>query len=229
MAARALGLAALLAWALAEPVAAHGVAQDDALFFLTNVGTAVGPFMYLGAKHMFTGYDHLLFLVGVLFFLYRLRDVVLYVSLFTIGHSVTLLLGVIGGLRANPFLVDAIIGLSVAYKAFDNMDGFQRLLGFRPDTRLAVLGFGLFHGFGLATTLQDYALADDGLVTNMLAFNVGIELGQILALTGVLLALAFWRTSTSFHRHARLANTLLMAGGFLLMGYQIAGYFLSSA
>jgi hypothetical protein len=229
MTARTLGLAALLAWMFVEPLAAHGVAQDDAGFFLTNVGPAVGPFMYLGAKHMFTGYDHLLFLVGVLFFLYRLRDVVLYVSLFTLGHSVTLLAGVVGGLRANPFLVDAIIGLSVAYKAFDNMDGFQRLLGFRPDTRLAVLVFGLFHGFGLATTLQDYTLAEEGLVTNMLAFNVGIELGQIAALTGVLIALALWRKSPSFQRHARLANTLLMAGGFLLMGYQIVGYFVGAA
>ena len=226
---RTLGLVALLAWLIVEPAAAHGIAQDDAAFFLTNVGPAVGPFMYLGAKHMFTGYDHLLFLVGVLFFLYRLRDVVLYVSLFTLGHSVTLLAGVLGGLRANPFLVDAIIGLSVVYKAFDNMDGFQRLLGVRPDTRLAVLVFGLFHGFGLATTLQNYTLADDGLVTNMLAFNVGIELGQIFALAGVLIALAFWRTSASFQRHAQLANTLLMAGGFMLVGYQLVGYFASAA
>ena len=229
MIARTIGLAALLACLIVDPAAAHGVAQDDAAFFLWNVGPAIGPFMYLGAKHMFTGYDHLLFLVGVLFFLYRLKDVVLYVSLFTLGHSVTLLAGVLGGLRANPFLVDAVIGLSVAYKAFDNMDGFQRLLGFRPDTRLAVLGFGLFHGFGLATTLQDYTLADDGLVTNMLAFNVGIELGQIFALAGVLIALAFWRGSASFQRHAQIANTLLMAAGFLLVGYQIVGYFSSTA
>jgi len=228
MLARGFGLAALLAWLFVEPVAAHGVAQDDGTFFLTNVGPAVGPFMYLGAKHMFTGYDHLLFLVGVLFFLHRLRDVVLYVSLFTLGHSVTLLAGVLGGLRANPFLIDAVIGLSIVYKAFDNMDGFQQSFGFRPDTRIAVLAFGLFHGFGLATTLQDYTLAEDGLLTNMLSFNAGIELGQIAALTGVLIALGYWRTSSSFHRLARLANTLLMAGGFLLMGYQIVGYFVSA-
>jgi hypothetical protein len=213
----------------AEPAGAHGVAQDDAAFFLTNDGPAVGPFMYLGAKHMFTGYDHLLFLVGVLFFLYRLRDVVLYVSLFTLGHSVTLLAGVLGGLRANPFLVDAIIGLSVVYKAFDNMDGFRQLLGFQPNTRIAVLVFGLFHGFGLATTLQDYTLSDNGLLTNIFSFNVGIELGQILALTGVLIVLGYWRTHASFIRHARLTNTLLMAGGFALIGYQIVGYFVSTA
>jgi len=215
--------------ALAEPVAAHGVAQDDAAFFLTNVGPAIGPFMYLGAKHMFTGYDHLLFLVGVIYFLYSLRDVALYVSLFTVGQSIRLLAGVLGGIRANPFLVDAVIGLSVVYKAFDNMDGFRRLLGFQPDTRWAVLVFGLFHGFGLATTLQDYTLADDGLVTNILSFNVGIEIGQLLALGGVLIALGYWRTRDSFLRQARLANTLLMAGGFALMGYQLVGYFLSSA
>jgi len=165
--------------------------------------------------------------VGVIFFLYRLQDVVLYVSLFTLGHSVTLLAGVLWGIQANPFIVDAIIGLSVVYKAFDNMDGFRRFLGFQPNTKFAVLTFGLFHGFGLATTLQEYALSQEGLVTNMLSFNVGIEIGQILALMGVLIGLAFWRTRDGFLRHAFLANALLMAGGFTLMGYQIVGYFVN--
>jgi hypothetical protein len=213
----------------AEAVAAHGVAQDDANFFLTNVGPAIAPFMYLGAKHMFTGYDHLLFLVGVLFFLYRMRDVVAYVSLFTLGHSLTLLAGVLWGIQANAFIVDAIIGLSVVYKAFDNMDGFRRFLGFQPNTKAAVLVFGLFHGFGLATTLQEYAISSDGLVTNMLSFNVGVELGQLMALTGVLIALNFWRTREGFLRHAFLTNALLMAGGFILMGYQLVGYFTGAA
>src|ERR1700730_3624085 len=116
-----------------------------------------------GAKHMVTGYDHLLFLVGVIFFLYRLKDVVQYVSLFTIGHSTTLLAGVLGGIHANSYLVDAIIGLSVVYKAFDNVDGFKRVLGFQPNTKVAVLLFGLFHGFGLATKLQEFALSPKGL------------------------------------------------------------------
>jgi hypothetical protein len=217
----------LLAWA--DPLAAHGVAQDDAAFFLTNRGPAIGPFMYLGAKHMFTGYDHILFLVGVIFFLYRLKDVVLYVSLFTLGHSLTLLAGVLWGLHANPFLIDAIIGLSVVYKAFDNMDGFRRFLGFQPDTRLAVLAFGLFHGFGLATTIQEYALSQEGLVTNMLSFNVGVEIGQVLALTFVVIALAFWRTRAGFLRHAFVTNALLMAGGFVLAGYQLVGFFVAGS
>ncbi len=220
-------LCALILWWDVTVAAAHGVAQGDAAFLLTNAGAAIGPFMYLGAKHMFTGYDHLLFLVGVLFFLYRIKDVIAYVSLFTLGHSVTLLAGVLWGIQANPFIVDAIIGLSVVYKAFDNMDGFRRFLGFQPNTKLAVLTFGLFHGFGLATTLQEYALSQEGLVTNMLSFNVGIEIGQILALMGVLIGLAFWRTRDGFLRHAFLANALLMAGGFTLMGYQIVGYFVN--
>lgn len=215
------GLCLLLVPALAV---AHGVAADDAAFVATNEGPAVGPFMYLGAKHMVTGYDHLLFLVGVIFFLYRLRDVVSYVSLFTVGHSLTLLVGVLADIQANAYIVDAIIGLSVVYKAFDNMDGFQRLLGFQPNTRVAVLVFGLFHGFGLATKLQEYALSQDGLVANMVSFNVGVEAGQILALTGVLIALSFWRTRPGFLRHAFATNTALMAGGFILMGYQIAGF-----
>ena len=223
-----LACALLLLWS-GNVAAAHGVAQDDASFFLMNVGAAIGPFMYLGAKHMFTGYDHLLFLVGVLFFLYRIQDVIAYVSLFTLGHSVTLLAGVLWGVQANSFVVDAIIGLSVVYKAFDNMDGFRRFLGFQPNTKIAVLVFGLFHGFGLATTLQELSLSQEGLVTNILSFNVGVEMGQILALTGVLIALSFWRTRAGFLRHAFVANAVLMAGGFTLMGYQIVGYFVNAS
>ena len=205
--------------------AAHNVSKRDATFVKSNQGTAVAAFLYLGAKHMVTGYDHLAFLVGVIFFLYRLKDVVLYVSLFTLGHSITLLVGVLGGVHANPYLIDAIIGFSVVYKAFDNMDGFRRFLGFEPNTKLAVLIFGLFHGFGLATKLQELDLAKNGLVTNILSFNVGVEIGQVLALTAVLIALSYWRTRSGFLRHAFATNTALMAVGFVLVGYQIAGYY----
>src|SRR3989454_60983 len=165
---------------------AHNVSKNDAKFVEANEGAAVAPLMYLGAKHMVTGYDHLLFLVGVIFFLYRMNDVVQYVSLFTIGHSATLLLGVLGGVRANPYIVDAIIGFSVVYKAFDNIDGFKHFFGVQPNTRAAVLVFGLFHGFGLATKLQDFALSPNGLITNIVSFNVGVEIGQVVALTWVL-------------------------------------------
>jgi hypothetical protein len=209
-------------------VAAHNVSKRDATFVKSNQGTAVAAFLYLGAKHMVTGYDHLAFLVGVIFFLYKLKDVVLYVSLFTLGHSITLLAGVLGGVHANPYLIDAIIGFSVVYKAFDNMDGFRRFLGFEPNTKLAVLIFGLFHGFGLATKLQELDLAKNGLVTNILSFNVGVEIGQVLALTAVLIALSFWRTRSGFLRHAFATNTALMAVGFLLVGYQIAGYYFAA-
>ena len=209
-------------------VSAHNVSKRDASFVESNQGTAIAPFMYLGAKHMVTGYDHLAFLVGVIFFLYRLRDIVQYVSLFTVGHSVTLLAGVLGGVHANPYIIDAIIGLSVVYKAFDNIDGFKRFFGFEPNPRLAVLVFGLFHGFGLATKLQELALTKNGLVTNIISFNVGVEIGQMLALTAVLIALSFWRTRSGFLRHAFATNAALMAVGFILMGYQIAGYFVTS-
>src|SRR5262249_49333620 len=157
-------------------------------------GAAVGPLMYLGAKHMVTGYDHLAFLVGVIFFLYRLKDVVQYVTLFTIGHSVTLLVGVLGGVRANPYIIDAIIGFSVVYKAFDNIDGFTHFFGVQPNARIAVLLFGFFHGFGLATKLQDFELSPSGLVTNIVSFNIGVEIGQVIALTCVLAVLTYWRT-----------------------------------
>jgi len=207
---------------------AHNVSKRDASFVQSNEGAAIVPFIYLGAKHMVTGYDHLAFLVGVIFFLYRMKDIVLYVSLFTAGHSITLLAGVLGGIHANPYAIDAIIGLSVVYKAFDNMDGFRRLFGFQPNAKLAVLIFGLFHGFGLATKLQELDLARNGLVTNIFSFNVGVEVGQVLALTAVLIALSIWRTRSGFFRYAFATNTALMALGFVLVGYQIAGYLISN-
>ncbi len=205
---------------------AHGVSGFDALFLQGMTGAAIGPLMYLGAKHMVTGYDHLAFLVGVIFFLYRVKDVVLYVSLFTIGHSITLLGGVLGGIQANPYLVDAVIGLSVVYKAMDNMEVFPRFLGVRPDPRAAVLLFGLFHGFGLATKLQAFTLPASGLVANIVSFNVGVEIGQCVALTLVLAALTVWRTRPGYVTYAFATNSALMCAGFLLMGYQLSGYVL---
>ncbi len=215
---------AVLAILAAVVAFGHNVSDRDASFVQSNRGPAIIPFIYLGAKHMVTGYDHLAFLVGVIFFLYRLKDIVLYVSLFTIGHSITLLAGVLGGIHANSYIIDAIIGFSVVYKAFDNINGFKRLFGFQPNTKIAVLVFGLFHGFGLATKLQDLNLSKLGLATNIVSFNVGVEIGQVLALTAVLIALSIWRTRPAFLQHAFATNTVLMTIGFLLTGYQIAGY-----
>ena len=226
--AAAVGFAALLLLALTATLDAHGVSGKDAVFLQGLQGPAIGPLIYLGAKHMVTGYDHLLFLVGVIFFLYRLEDVITYVSLFAIGHSITLLAGVLGGIRANPFLIDAIIGFSVVYKAFENMDGFRRFVGFQPNTKIAVLVFGLFHGFGLATKLQDFSLAREGLVTNIISFNVGVEIGQVLALTAILIFFTYWRTRSGFIRHALTFNGVVMSCGLLLVGYQLSGYFLAA-
>jgi hypothetical protein len=217
-----------LAGVFTAPLSAHGVSGKDAVFLQGLDGRAIIPLMYLGAKHMVTGYDHLLFLVGVIFFLFKPKDVLLYVSLFTIGHSLTLLVGVLGGVRANPFIIDAIIGFSVAYKAFENMDGFKRFFGVQPDTRAAVLVFGLFHGFGLATKLQEFELSPNGLVANIVSFNIGVEIGQGLALIAILIALSYWRTRSGYMQHAFATNAIVMACGFLLIGYQLSGYFLAA-
>lgn len=207
---------------------AHGVTARDALFIEQNNGIQLLPFIYLGAKHMVTGYDHLLFLLGVIFFLYRMREVGIYVTLFAVGHSVTLLFGVLSEIHVNPYIVDAIIGLSVVYKALDNLGAFKRWLGFQPNTKAAVLIFGFFHGFGLATKLQDFTLSEDGLVANILAFNLGVEMGQLLALAGILIFMNFWRRSRAFSYQAFAANVVLMAAGFLLIGYQMTGYLIAA-
>ena len=223
---RQVWLAPLLVLCGPAIACAHGVSEGDASFVEANQGAAVIEFLYLGAKHMVTGYDHLLFLAAVIFFLYRLKDVVAYVTLFTIGHSITLLAGVLGGIHANPYVIDAIIGFSVVYKAFDNLGGFPQFLGFEPNTKLAVMVFGLFHGFGLATKLQALNLSPDGLVANIVSFNIGVEIGQVMALTVILLAFVYWRSQPTFLRNAVVANTMIMTGGFILMGYQITGYWL---
>ena len=209
-------------------IEAHGVDDNTKQFLINNQGTALIPFLYIGAKHMVTGYDHLLFLVGVLFFLYRSRDILIYVSFFTVGHSLTLLLAVWNDLQVNAYLIDAIIGLSIVYKGFDNLGGFKRLLGFQPNTKIAVLVFGLFHGFGLATKLQEFEFAKEGLLANLIAFNVGVELGQFLALTFVVIILGFWRRHKSYLHFSATSNTLLMSGGFLLFFFQMTGYILSN-
>jgi hypothetical protein len=206
--------------------AAHGVAEGDKAFLTSNVGAQIVPFIYLGAKHMVTGYDHLLFLFGVIFFLYRVREIAAYVTLFAIGHSVTLLYGVLSGTHVNAYIIDAIIGLSVVYKALDNMGAFQQFFGVQPNTKAAVLIFGFFHGFGLATKLQEFSLSKAGLVENIVAFNVGVEIGQILALSAILIAMNYWRRTASFLRHSYVANAVLLTAGFLLTGYQLAGYLL---
>jgi len=206
---------------------AHGVAAGDKGYIQNVSGVLPIPFAYLGAKHMVTGYDHLLFLLGVIFFLYRLKDIGVYVTLFAVGHSTTLLMGVLTGVSVSAYLIDAIIGLSVVYKALDNIGAFRRWFGFQPSTKAATLVFGLFHGFGLATKILEFRISPDGLFPNLIAFNVGVEIGQLLALSAILIGMTYWRRTGSFVRHAYAGNVALMSAGFLLMGYQLAGYFLT--
>ncbi|WP_438465719.1 HupE/UreJ family protein [Marinomonas sp. PE14-40] len=220
-------LAILFFCSIAQTVNAHGVTLGDQGYIQEISGINLIPFIYLGAKHMVTGYDHLLFLFGIIFFLFKLKDVGLYVSLFAIGHSSTLLIGVFFDISANAYLIDAIIGLSVVYKALDNLNAFQRWFGFQPNTKLATLVFGFFHGFGLATKIQEFELADEGLLANLIAFNVGVEIGQLMALSVILIFMGFWRKHPKFMQQAFVSNTLLMTSGFVLMGYQLTAYTLN--
>nr|WP_251882384.1 HupE/UreJ family protein [Grimontia kaedaensis] len=203
---------------------AHAVAEGDKGYIQEITGTHIFAFMYLGAKHMVTGYDHILFLLGVIFFLYRPKHIALYVSLFALGHSTTMLLGVYFNIGINSYIIDAIIGLSVVYKAMDNLGAFQRWFGVQPNTKLATLLFGFCHGFGLSSKIIDYDISPDGLVPNLLAFNIGVELGQLLALGAILILMGYWRRHTHFYRQAYSANVVMMSLGFMLIGYQLTGY-----
>ncbi len=217
--------ALLLLTLTAAPALAHGVSVGDKGYIQETFGVRIVPFLYLGAKHMVTGYDHLLFLCGVIFYLYKLKDIATYVTLFAIGHSSTLILGVLTKVSVSPYLIDAIIGFSVAYKALDNVGAFPRWFGVQPNAKAATFVFGLFHGFGLATKLLDFEMDPNGLLSNLIAFNIGVEMGQMLALTGVLIAMSYWRRSPSFERRGFAANMLLLSAGLLLVGYQLTGFF----
>ncbi|MDG4718030.1 HupE/UreJ family protein [Thalassospira profundimaris] len=226
---RTTGLLAvsLMLVAFAADALAHAVTEGDKGYIMEISGVNLIPFLYLGAKHMVTGYDHLLFLFGVIFFLYRMKHIAIYVSLFAVGHSTTMLLGVFFEWNVSSYLIDAIIGLSVVYKAMDNLGAFQRWFGFQPNTKAATLIFGFFHGLGLATKILEYEIAPDGLLPNLIAFNVGVEIGQLIALAMILIVMGFWRKAPGFWRHAYNANVAMMSAGFMLIGYQLTGYFVA--
>lgn len=213
----------LLLWP--DAAFAHAVTEGDKGYIQEITGVHLLSFLYLGAKHMVTGYDHILFLLGVIFFLYRMKDIGIYVSLFAIGHSVTMLAGVYFNFGINSYIIDGIIGFSIVYKALDNLGAFRRWFGFQPDTKAATLIFGFCHGFGLASKIIDYEISPDGLLPNLLAFNVGVEVGQLLALGAILIAMGFWRRTAGFMKHAYAANVMMMTAGFVLVGYQLTGYF----
>jgi hypothetical protein len=219
-------LAVVVLWLTGDALA-HNVSKEDAELIAGKTGVQFVLYTWLGAKHMVTGYDHLLFLVGVIFYLKNLRTIALFVSLFALGHSITLIGGVLLGLDVNPYLVDAIIGLSVAYKGFDNLKGFDKLFGDSPDERSAVFIFGLFHGLGLATKLQDLGLAEDGLLPNLVSFNLGVELGQLVALIVIVFALRLMPARVENARFGAIVNVGLIVAGFTLMAYQISLYLLT--
>lgn len=212
---------------LAMESTAHGVDESTRAFLQSNNGASFIPFLYIGAKHMITGYDHILFLIGVIFFLHKNKDILLYVSMFTLGHSITLMTGVLANIQLNAYIIDAIIGFSIVYKGFENVGGFRRFFSIQPNTKIAVLVFGLFHGFGLATKIEEFKLPADGLLENLIAFNIGVELGQFAALAIILIVMNILRRQENFNKFSTTANVLLMAGGFTLMGFQLSGYFIN--
>lgn len=226
-----LALALLVALAVVtlttQAVLAHAVTPGDKGYIQEIYGIHIVPFLYLGAKHMVTGLDHILFLFAVIFFLYRMKDVAIYVSLFALGHSATMIAGVLLDFGINAYIIDAIIGFSIVYKALDNLGAYQRWFGVQPNTKAATLIFGFFHGFGLASKLIDYEISPDGLLVNLIAFNVGVEIGQLLALGALLVVMGWWRRSSGFIRHAYTANVVMMTVGFVFVGLQLTGYFVA--
>ena len=207
---------------IAFTASAHGISDADKQGLLEGGNL---EYLKLGATHMLTGYDHLLFLFGVIFFLTKFRDIVKFITAFTLGHCLTLVFATLLHIQANFYLIDAVIALTVCYKAFDNLDGFRKYLGVpSPNLLGAVFLFGLIHGFGLSTRLQQLPLGQEGLVLRILSFNVGVEVGQILALAGMWVFLAQWRKTASFLKFSKVANILLLSAGLLLLLMQLHGY-----
>ena len=183
-------------------------------------------YIYVGAKHMLTGYDHLLFLVGVIFYLNNFKDILRFITVFTIGHSITLLSATYMGITANEHLVDAVIALSVLYKGFENLGGFQRVFKIgSPNLLLMVFLFGLIHGFGLSTRLQSFDIGAEQFFAKILCFNIGVELGQVLALIPIIFVISRWRGQSTYTTFYRAINYFLVVAGLALFTYQIYGFF----
>jgi hypothetical protein len=208
---------------LAQVIWGHGISEADQQAMVEGGNLR---YIWLGAVHMITGYDHLLFLFGVIFYLNGFKDILRFVTLFTLGHSLTLIFATYAQITANYYLVDAVIALSVCYKAFDNLNGFPKYLKFNSPNPLAmILIFGLIHGFGLSTRLQQLPLPDEGLIFRILSFNVGVELGQVAALSILVVLLTGWRLMPSFRKIGGYVNILLLLAGIGLFAYQIRSYF----
>ncbi len=212
----------LLLWMMASQVFAHGMSEAEKQSIVDGGNL---HYLWIGATHMLSGYDHLLFVFGIIFFLTRFRDIVKYITAFTLGHSATLIYATFTGLQVNYFLIDAVIALSVVYIAFANLDGFKKYWGIKaPNLMFMIIALGLIHGLGLSTRLQQLPLSEDHLLMNIISFNVGIELGQIAALTVMLLVLAGWRKSQTFIPFSKISNTFLIIAGFYLFVMQMHGY-----
>lgn len=209
---------------ISSPSFAHGISEADKQAMLEG---GYLKYIWLGATHMLTGYDHLLFIFGVIFFLTKFKEIVKYITAFTIGHSLTLIFATLYKISANYFLIDAVIALSVVYKGFDNVDGFRRYLNRNPPPLIWIIfGFGLIHGFGLATRLQQLPLGDSGnsILLRILSFNVGVEIGQVVALAVMMILISGWRRSKSFTDFSKVSNNGLIAAGLLLFLMQMHGY-----
>ena len=208
---------------------AHGISEADKQAMLDG---GYLKYVWLGTTHMLTGYDHLLFIFGVIFFLTTFKDIVKFISIFTLGHCITLIFATFFKLTANYYLIDAVIALSVIYKGFENIDGFKKYFDWQPPTLLRmVFIFGLIHGFGLSTRLQQLPLGDDSMAMlfRILSFNVGVEIGQIVALTVMLIFLRGWRKADAFAKFAKAANVALIAGGIFLFMMQFHDYWHTSS
>ena len=217
-----LGTGLLIVGLLSQVVYAHGMSEADKLAIIEGGNLR---YMWLGATHMLSGYDHLAFVFGIIFFLTSFRDIAKYVTAFTLGHSVTLIYATFNAIQLNYFAIDAVIGLSVCYIAFANIDGFRKYLNIKPPNMLLmIIGLGLIHGFGLSTRLQELPLSADSLLLNIISFNVGIELGQISALALMLLLISAWRKSHAFQTFSLVANYGLILAGGLLFLMQMHGY-----
>jgi hypothetical protein len=215
-------LLAAVAMLIANQAFGHGMSEAEKLSIMEGGNLR---YLWIGATHMLSGYDHLLFIFGIVFLLTRFRDIVKYITVFTLGHSVTLIFATFNGIQVNYFLIDAVIALSVCYIAFANLDGFRKYLDVKPPHLLAMItGLGLIHGLGLSTRLQQLPLSEDQLLMNIISFNVGIEVGQVIALTAMLLLLASWRKAASFKPFSMISNYGLIFAGLVLFMMQMHSY-----
>ncbi len=174
------------------PVAQQSVRRSPAGH---PVWTSIGQFILLGIEHILTGYDHMAFLLALIVIGLSIKEVLKIITAFTVAHSITLLLAAMQVVSLNSRIVESVIAFSICFVALENL--FKKKVNYRW---LVTFGFGLIHGFGFASVLQELIVGKSNLLVSVVSFNLGVEVGQLMIFLVLLPVLYLLKSKMEFRK-----------------------------